>query len=319
MTASQGRVEAVTRSFATGVKELALIVHALTLKHATQGEKVKLNNTWTLLTRASGSSAPDMVITVGLGTGTRESRIANLMQLAQLQAQGMQAHIVTPPNLYHTGTRITEEMGYKNVDEFWTDPSKQPPQPPPPDPLVQVEQMKQQGAKELKSMDQQDKAHEFQAKSMLDEKRMREEFAVQQANDVRQSVLDQQKMELERQKMEREFQLKQWEKEQDLKFQMWAEQYRAQHQATLAEQQMHHASTLEDKKLGHDAEKTRFTFENQAQAKQTEHQAKQEGEQKKSDPIIAHLKALHDSINSPKEIVRGPDGRAVGVRPAKRT
>lgn len=168
MTASQGRVEAVTRSFATGVKELALIVHALTLKNATQAEKIKLNNEWTLVNPREWVKRTGMTITVGLGTGTRESRIGNLMQLAQLQAQGMQAGIVTPPNLYHTGTRITEEMGYKNVDEFWTDPSKQPPQPQQPPPevlaaqengkaLVAQEQIKQQGESQRQPADLENK------------------------------------------------------------------------------------------------------------------------------------------------------------------
>jgi hypothetical protein len=155
MTASQGRVEAVTRSFATGVKELALVVHALTLKHATIAEKVKLNNTWTQVDPREWVKRTGMTITVGLGTGTRESRIGNLMQLAQLQAQGLQAGIVTPPNLYHTGTRITEEMGYKNVDEFWTDPSKQPPQQPQTPPEVLAAQEAAKGLAQQESIKQQ--------------------------------------------------------------------------------------------------------------------------------------------------------------------
>jgi hypothetical protein len=157
VSAGQARVEAVTRSFAAGMKDLFQIVHALTLKNATSDEKVKLNNEWQAVDPREWVKRTNMQIVVGLGSGTKESRIAMLMQLAQLQAQGMQAKIVTPVNLYHTGMRITEEMGYKNSEEFWTDPAKAPPEPPQPSPeekaaqvtaqgLIQQEQVKQQGA-----------------------------------------------------------------------------------------------------------------------------------------------------------------------------
>lgn len=145
ISAGQARIEAVTRAFAVGVRDLFGIVHALTLKHATAAEKVKLNNTWVTVDPREWVARKNMTITVGLGTGTRETRIAQLMQLAGLQAQGVQAGIVTPTNLYNTGTRITEELGYRNADEFWSDPAKQPPQPKQPPPEVMAAQIGAQG------------------------------------------------------------------------------------------------------------------------------------------------------------------------------
>ena len=145
ISAGQARVEAITRAFAAGVKDLFQLVHAITLKNATRSEKIKLNNEWVTVNPREWVARMNMTITVGLGSGTRESRIQQLMQLAGLQAQGVQVGIVTPKNLYNTGKRISEELGYKNADEFWTDPAKQQPQPKEPPPEVQAAQIAAQG------------------------------------------------------------------------------------------------------------------------------------------------------------------------------
>ena len=53
-----------------------------------------------------------------------------------MQMQGVQAGIVTPQNLFNGATKIVEAMGFKQGDQFFTDPTKQqgPPPPPPPPP-----------------------------------------------------------------------------------------------------------------------------------------------------------------------------------------
>lgn len=218
MTASQGRVEAVVRSFATGVKELFSIVHALTLKNATSEERAKINGGWVTVDPREWVKRTSMSITVGLGTGTRDARIAQLMQLAQMQAQGVQVGIVKPPNLYATGKRITEEMGYKNADEFWTDPTKTPPEPPQPTPQEKVAQINAQAEMQRAQMAQQGDAQKLQATMQADvqkfhaeqqtkaqqigmeaqakEREQQNAQAVQASNDAR----DNQKMELEHQR-----------------------------------------------------------------------------------------------------------------------
>ena len=78
----------------------------------------------------------DMTINVGLGTGDKEQQHAMLMQIAQTQAQAVQAgaldKLVSMQNIYNTQARIIENAGFKDADEFWLDPSKQPPQQPQP-------------------------------------------------------------------------------------------------------------------------------------------------------------------------------------------
>ena len=233
VAAGQSRVEAVARSFATGVKELFGIVHALTLQNATHDEKVKLNNKWVTVDPREWVKRTSMTITVGLGTGTKESRIQQLMMLAQMQQQGLQIGITNPMNLHHTGALITQEMGYKNEEEFWSDPQKNPPPPPPPPPQVQVAQIQAQGDMQKLQASQQADVQKFQAQTQLEQQKIQMDaaakdkeqqnaLALQASNDQRDSMARQQEHErklqemamqnaLDREKMEREFQFKYWE------------------------------------------------------------------------------------------------------------
>lgn len=122
----------------------------------------------------------DMTINVGLGTGDKEQQHAMLMQIAQTQAQAVQAgaldKLVSMQNIYNTQARIIENAGFKDADEFWLDPSKQPPQqpqPPQPDPN---EVMKQQTELQKAQIDQQTKLQtaqiEAESKMRIERERM---------------------------------------------------------------------------------------------------------------------------------------------------
>jgi len=190
MTASQGRVEAVTRSFASGMKDLFALVHALTLKNATSDEKLKVNGKWATVNPREWVKRTDMAITVGLGSGTRESRIQQLGQLMQIQMQGLQLGICNPENVYHTGSKIAEEMGYRNVQDYFTDPSQQPPQPHPPPPEVMAAQIKAQS-------DQQIAGVKAQADQQVEQARAQADMAVQQQKIQTDAQLDLAKHEMQ--------------------------------------------------------------------------------------------------------------------------
>jgi hypothetical protein len=72
VSAGQSRVEAVTRSFASGMKDLFAIVHALTLKNMTSDDRAKIGGQWVAVDPREWSKRTSMSIIVGLGTGTRE-------------------------------------------------------------------------------------------------------------------------------------------------------------------------------------------------------------------------------------------------------
>lgn len=131
----------------------------------------------------------DMTINVGLGTGDKEQQHAMLMQIAQTQAQAVQAgaldKLVSMQNIYNTQARIIENAGFKDADEFWLDPSKQPPQqpqPPQPDPN---EVMKQQTELQKAQIDQQTKLQtaqiEAESKLRIERERMQYQHSHDQA------------------------------------------------------------------------------------------------------------------------------------------
>lgn len=288
------RLEMIGRTIAeTGMRDMFRLIHAITLKHSTRDEKVRLRNKWVLVNPREWVRRTDMRISVGLGTTSGQQQMQSLMMIGQAQQQAMPLGIVTPENVYNTLKKLANSAGFKNPDEFFTAP---PPGPMPPqkDPVLQAEEMKGQNAMQLKQMDMQGQHAALEHKAATDDKRAQQDYALQASNDQRQAALDQEKMLLEREKMEREFQLKERELAMKYELERWKTEYTASHQ-----------TDLESTKLNYDAQKTVAT-----------HKSKEEEHSKALAPVMEQLQALHESANAPKKVVRGPDGRVTGVESA---
>jgi hypothetical protein len=160
----QARVEGVARCFAeTGITDIFRIIHALTLKHATGEEKFQIGGEWIAVDPREWVKRTSLTVTVGLGTGSKETKMAFLQQLAMMQQQGLQIGIAQPQNIYETAMELVKEMGYKDGERFWTDPRKSPPPPPQKDPMVQAQEIKTQGELQQSNMKHQSEAQQFQA------------------------------------------------------------------------------------------------------------------------------------------------------------
>lgn len=143
--AQSQRIELVARHFAQSVTELCSVVHALTLKHSRRAQLVMLRNEWVPVDPRQWTTRKDMSISVGLGTGNRQEQNAFLMQMLQLAlGPGVQMGFSAPDKVYAMLSKLTNNAGFKNAEEFWVDVSKRPPQPPqqpPPDPkMLEVQQ-----------------------------------------------------------------------------------------------------------------------------------------------------------------------------------
>ena len=158
MSASQQRIELMARLIAeSGVKELFLIVHKYSLQYMRKKEIVKLRNEWIPVDPSSWKERKDMTISIGNAAGNKEQQVFQLEKMLQMLAQGMQTGITTPQNLYNAGTKYIQAQGFKDVDSFLTDPSKQPPKPPQIPPEIQKVQMEIQA-----------EGQRFQAQSQMD-------------------------------------------------------------------------------------------------------------------------------------------------------
>lgn len=161
MNAAQERLLNVARLFAeTGVKDLFMMVHRLVRTNYTKPDIVRLRNEWVEVDPRQWKTRTDMSITVGLGTGNKDQQLQHLMTMLQVQERALQIGISTPKNIYHSCIKLAQNAGFKDAEEFFTDPATQQQQPQQPDPKVVEAQMKAQlEDKKLQQKDATDKAN----------------------------------------------------------------------------------------------------------------------------------------------------------------
>ena len=147
MGAAQSRVELIARNFAeTGVKELMMRIYELVQKNQDKQRVVMLRNEWVPVRPDAWKDKYDCTVSVALGQGNKDQQMAHLSQMLSFASQAMQGGlpIVTVQNMYNLGASLVKAMGFQNVDDFLTDPSKIPPQSKEPSPEQQEMQMEAQ-------------------------------------------------------------------------------------------------------------------------------------------------------------------------------
>lgn len=152
-SAAQQRVELIARVFAeTGIKRAFGLILRLVTRYQQSARIIRLRNSWVPMDpRGWDADSMDMTTEVGLGTGSKPEQMAILAQIQAVQegiiANGGLNGMVTPVEYYHTLGKLVQLGGLKNVDQYFRDPSQQPPapqQPPPPDPNVMMLQVQMQ-------------------------------------------------------------------------------------------------------------------------------------------------------------------------------
>jgi hypothetical protein len=142
MSAAQQRIELVARTFAeTGVKELFMLVHRLIRTHFTKSDIVRLRNKWVEVDPRQWKTRTDMSIAVGLGTGNKDQQLMHLQTILMAQKEALQIGVATPKNIYNALAKLTMNAGFKNPEEFWTEPEDGPFKPAP-DQKIEVEKGK---------------------------------------------------------------------------------------------------------------------------------------------------------------------------------
>lgn len=327
VSAAQQRIKFIARTFAeTGIKALFRGIHALTLKHARKPEIVRLRNRWVPVDPRHWRKRADMTISVGLGQGDKASQVMFLQQVLQIQAQAAPFGLASPVKVYNTLKRLTQAAGYKDPNEFWDDPSTQPPRPPQPNPEVVKEQAKAQAQAAIK-------AQEIQAQIMLKREenalRMQElqaNLQLQQSNDMRDSERERMKAEFQAQIDAQKLQLEQWKatlqadmekytNDQDNATKLQIAGLSAEKQTESQLLQIGHDAAQKDAERGLAKEmKTQEQKPAQDGAKQTKTALDQVSKalaqladmQKQ---IIEGQKTLESAVKAKRVLVRGPDGR----------
>lgn len=288
---SQMRLEMVSRTIAeTGVRDMFRIIHALTLKHSTREEKVRLRNKWVVVNPREWVRRTDLSISVGIGTGSPDQQMAKLMSMVPMQQQAMQMGLAGPQEAYNFGVELWKAAGFKNPDKFLKAPQIDPqtgqpkaPQPSPPPEVLAAKEMAQ-GQIQTEQIKSQASGQKAQLEAQVE---MAKAAKADETERYRILVDAAVKLLISRREHEEEM-------------------------MGIAHQQQNAA---EDRMVAiRDADENRNLTRESAQV-----QGEQKVQKQKNDlaPMMQAIQLLVNTLNAPKEIVRGPDGRAVGVRTAQ--
>ena len=282
--AAMAKIELIARVFAeTGVKRLMWLVHALTLKHARKAETIRLRNKWVEVDPRQWKKRVDMTVSVGLGTGNRDQQLVHLGSILMLQEKAAQVGLVTPENIHHALTKYTNAAGFKDAESFWKAPEEGAKMPQGANPIVEVEKIKQQADVQKTQFMQGEETKRTGMQIQSNERiaLLKERATAEHNHFQAQQTKEGKAMELThlhvQGQADKGFQAKQSEAE----------------------------SARTETPVGEFAKAAQATVD-KAMASRTEETMTQ---------LIQMMQAFIESQNTPKEIVRGPDGKAVGVRP----
>lgn len=150
MTQTQMRMELIARIFSeTGVKDLFRKIFELTVKYQDKERIVELNNQFVPVRPTEWKDRYNITIIVGLGSGSKEQQLVILNNILERQVQafnlqgGQEYPMVSLKNIYNTLSKMIENAGLKNVENYFVNPDvgKQMVQPKPPAPLTPIEKI----------------------------------------------------------------------------------------------------------------------------------------------------------------------------------
>ncbi|WP_343577949.1 hypothetical protein [Pseudomonas sp.] len=243
------RLDLIARNFAEGYVELFKQILKLTCQYQDKKQVVKLTGGWVEIDPREWRNQFDVTINVGIGMGNKDQKVQHLMMLGQAQAQGMAIGIANPENIFNAATEMAKQLGFKNPEKFFTDPSKQPPQnKPDPEQIkaqgqMQIEQAKIQAQAQLKQMELQHQAQleqlkrEYELKTEQARMQLQAEVDVnrQQAEAQQQALKAQQQAELDALKEQQETERTRMQ----LEFDQWKTLQDNQTKVLVAEIQAH--------------------------------------------------------------------------------
>lgn len=120
---SQQRQELVARQFGEFLKDIFQKLMGLVSRHADPADVEKLRGQF-----VPWPSDFDINVSVGLGTNNKDQLVGHLMALMQLDEkiiglqQGINGPLLTAANIYQKLIKVTEAMGLKGADRYYTDP-----------------------------------------------------------------------------------------------------------------------------------------------------------------------------------------------------
>ena len=151
ISASQGRIELTARLMAEGMKKLFKGILFLVTTHQDKARMVRMRNEWVQMDPRHWDATMDASINIGLGMGDTNERLQALMMIMAKQEQILQQlgptnPLVTPQQFSNTLRKIVELSGFKDASSYFQDipadyvpPAPPAPKPSPEEVLAQVQ------------------------------------------------------------------------------------------------------------------------------------------------------------------------------------
>ena len=151
ISASQGRIELTARILAEGMKKLFKGILFLVTTHQDKARMVRMRNEWVQIDPRAWDAGMDANINIALGNGDTNERLQALMMIMAKQEQilqqlGPQNPLVTPQQFSNTLRKIVELSGFKDASSYFQDipadyvpPAPPAPKPTPEEILAQVQ------------------------------------------------------------------------------------------------------------------------------------------------------------------------------------
>ena len=151
ISASQGRIELTARLMAEGMKKLFKGILFLVTTHQDKARMVRMRNEWVEMDPRHWNATMDASINIGLGLGDINERRQALMMIMAKQEQILQQlgptnPLVTPQQFSNTLRKTVELSGFKDASSYFQDipadyvpPAPPAPKPSPEEVLAQVQ------------------------------------------------------------------------------------------------------------------------------------------------------------------------------------
>ena len=194
------RIELVARIFAeTGIKDLFRNIYSLVQKYEDRKKMFYLNGKFVPIDVSKWKDKLNCTVNVGVGSGNQQSKMQTMSSimtiLGTLVQQGAMGTLVTSQNLYNAISEYIAQAGYKNTDQFISNPAMMPPKPPA-QPTVEEQVDMQKGQIELQKL-------QLQAAELeLDTKLKQQELELKKREAQVNFMIKQQDLQLKQQKLE---------------------------------------------------------------------------------------------------------------------
>jgi len=144
LSKSQLKMLMIGRIFAeTGVRDIFNAINELTARYVDRKKTIRLRGKYVEVDPRSWNKEMDADVEVGLGTGTRDTKLMALEGVYAKQREivavqgGAEGPLVTQQNVYNTLDQLIQNSDLKITSKYFSDPKNyQPPPPQPPVPTI---------------------------------------------------------------------------------------------------------------------------------------------------------------------------------------